>query len=637
MAYSKVSNKKQEKDLIYLNKDFSSFKEQLIEFAQIYYPETYNDFSEGSPGMMFLEMAAYVGDVLSFYTDTQVQETYLTLAKQKSNLYNIAYTLGYRPSVTSAASVDLDVYQLVPSKLDTSLGLYNPDWNYALIVGENSTFTSTEGASEFYTTKDIDFSFSSSFNPTSTFVYQYDDNGNPEYYLIKKNCQALSGVEKTQTFDVGSAEQFLTLNIFDSNIIKVEKIVDSDGNEWSEVPYLAQDTVFDKVKNTGTNDPELLQYDNQTPYLLKLKTVTKRFATRFRSENNLEIQFGSGNNILPDTDIIPNPDNVGLGIKDGVSKIDRAYDPSNFLFSKAYGEAPANTTLTVTYRVGGGLESNVNANTITQRGNLNIINKPNLNPSLLNYVKSTIASTNPVKAAGGGSGDTIEQIRLNTLANFGAQNRTVTRDDYLVRTLSMPPEFGRVAKAFITQDDQVSPITTSTYANPDRFPNPLAMNLHILGYNKEKKLAGLNEATKHNLTTYLDQFRSMTDAINIKDAFIINFTLDFEVTTFQNYNNQEVILNCISELQSYFDIDRWQINQPIIISEVYNTIAAAEGVQTVEDVKFTNVAGKEIGYSQYKYDFDHATRKGVIYPSIDPSIFELKYPNSDINGRVTIY
>ena len=635
MAYSKVSNITQERDLKYLSKDFNTFKEQLVEFAEAYYPETYNDFSEGSPGMMFLEMVAYVGDVLSFYTDSQVQETYLLLAREKENLYNISYALGYRPRITSAASVDLDVYQLVPA-IESAEGNYVPDWQYALILNENSTFNSTEGHN-FYITKDVDFGFSSSFSPTNVFVYQYDSSGNPEYYLVKKAVQAISADTKTKTFDVGTAEQFYTANIFDNNILSIEKIEDGEGNEWTEVPYLAQDTVFEKVRNTAVNDPELQGYDNKTPYLLKLKTVPRRFVSRFKSEGQLELQFGAGNNTLPDTDILPNPDNVGLGIKDGISKIDLAYDPSNFLYSKAYGQAPANTTLTVTYRVGGGLQSNVNSNTITQRGVLRFQNKPNLNASLLQYVKSTVASTNPKKAAGGGGGDTIEQIRMNAMANFGAQQRTVTRDDYLVRTLSMPPEFGRVAKAFITQDDQIQPLTTQTYSNPGRFPNPLAMNLYVLGFNKLKNLTNLNDATKTNLINYLDQFRSMTDAVNIKDAFIINFSLDFEITPFKNYNNQEVILNCISELQNYFDIDKWQINQPLIISEIYNTIAQAEGVQTVEDVVFSNEAGVELGYSQYKYDFDHATRKGVIYPSLDPSIFELKYPNSDIRGRVITY
>tara|TARA_R110000796_G_scaffold9791_2_gene33192 strand:- start:537 stop:2528 length:1992 start_codon:yes stop_codon:yes gene_type:complete len=629
-SYSKVSNKTQDKDVKYLNKDFNSFKSQLIEFTQIYYPNTYNDFSEGSPGMMFLEMAAYVGDVLSFYTDTQLRETFLLLAQEKENIYNIAYALGYKPKVTTAASTNLDIFQLLPSKLVN--GVYKPDFNYVLTINENSIFSSTDGI-DFYTENQVNFGFSSSFDPTTISIYQYDNSNNPEYYLLKKSTQAISAEIKTQTFSVGAPEQFRTLTLFDTNIISIESVIDTDGNRYDEVPYLAQDTIFEEVENIGANDPDLNSFNQQTPYLLKLKKVPRRYVTRFKTDNTLELQFGAGISDKSDESIIPNPDNIGLGIKDGRSKLDVAYDPSNFLYTKAYGQVPSNTTLTVTYLVGGGLESNVSSNTITKIETLKTFNKPNINNALLDFVRGSVAVTNPQKAVGGGVGDTIEEIRMNAMATFSAQKRTVTKEDYLIRTLSIPPRFGRVAKAYITQDDQISPLTTE----PNRIPNPLALNLYTLGYDKNKKLTNLNTATKTNLSTYLEQYRMLTDAVNIKDAFVINFTVDFEVVTFKSYNNEEVILNCITELKNYFNTDKWQVNQPIIISEVYNLIGNVLGVQSVESISFSNVSGVSNGYSQYKYDFTQATRGGVIYPSLDPSIFELKFPNSDIKGRVTTY
>ena len=630
MAYNKVSNKTQDKDVKYLNKDYNSFKNQLIEFAEVYFPNNFNDFSEGNPGMMFLEMASYVGDVLSFYTDTQLRESFLTLAQEKENLYNLAYAMGYKPKVTTAASVDLDLFQLVPSILVS--GDYKPDFDYALDIEANSIFESTEGP-KFYTDRKVSFGFSSSFDPTTVSIYQFDGSNNPEYYLLKKSVKTISGETKTQTFSVGAAERFKTLTLFDTNVISIESIVDSEGNNWTEVPYLAQDTVFEEIENTAANDPELYGFNQQTPYLLKVKRTPRRFISRFKTNNQLEIQFGSGVSDKADEDIIPNPDNIGLGIKDGRNKLDVAYDPSNFLYTKAYGQVPANTTLTVTYVTGGGLESNVNSNTITKIGTITTVNKPNLNGSMLNFVKSSVSSTNPEAAKGGGAGDSVEEIRQNTIANFGAQQRTVTKDDYLVRTLSMPARFGRVAKAYITQDDQISPLTTE----PNRIPNPLALNLYTLGYDSNKNLTTLNTATKTNLSTYLEQYRMLTDSINIKDAFIINFALDFEITAFRNYNNEEVILECIAELQDYFNIDKWQVNQPIIISEIENLIGGVKGVQTVEKVELTNKSGTALGYSQYKYDFVQATKNKVVYPSLDPSIFELKYPNTDIKGRVTTY
>ena len=630
-SYSKVSNKSQDKDVKYLSKDFNSFKSQLIEFTQTYYPNTFNDFSEGSPGMMFLEMAAYVGDVLSFYTDTQLRETFLLLAQEKENIYNIAYALGYKPKVTTAASTNLDIFQLLPSKIVN--GVYKPDFDYALTVNENSQFSSTDGIS-FYTENQVNFGFSSSFDPTTISIYQYDDSSNPEYYLFKKTTQAVSADIKTQTFTVGAPEQFRTLTLFDTNIISIESVIDTDGNRYDEVPYLAQDTIFEEIENTATSDPDLNGFNGQTPYLIKLKRSTRRFISRFKANNELEIQFGAGTSDKADEQIIPNPDNIGLGIKDGRSKLDIAYDPSNFLFTKAYGQVPSNTTLTVTYIVGGGLDSNVNSNTITKIGQISSVpNNLGVNTGLLQFIQNSVTCTNPEAAKGGGAGDTMEEIRMNTMAAFSAQKRTVTKEDYLIRTLSMPARFGRVAKAYITQDDQISPLTTEA----NRIPNPLALNLYTLGYNANKNLTTLNKATKTNLATYLEQFRMLTDAINIKDAFVINFGIDFEITTYKNYNNEEVILNCISELQDYFDIDKWQINQPIIISEIENLIGSIKGVQTVESLTLDNRSGTLGGYSQYKYDFGQATRNGVIYPSLDPSIFEIRFPNTDIKGRVTTY
>ena len=258
MAYSKISNKTQDKDIKYLSKDYNSFRDQLIEFAEVYFPNNFNDFSEGNPGMMFMEMAAYVGDVLSYYTDTQLKESLLLLAQEKENLFNLAYAMGYKPKVTDASSVNLELFQLIPSK--GSSENYAPDFTYSLKINPNSIFTSTEGPS-FYINNQVDFQVSSSFNPTEISIYQYDSSNNPEYYLLKKVTNAISGETKEQQFNIGNAEAFKTITLFDTNIISIESIIDSDGNEYYEVPYLAQDIIFQEIENTGANDPELLGFN----------------------------------------------------------------------------------------------------------------------------------------------------------------------------------------------------------------------------------------------------------------------------------------------------------------------------------------------------------------------------------------
>ena len=623
MAYSSTTS--DNKTINYLNKDFSDFKGALINMAQIYYPDTVNDFTEASPGTMFIEMASYIGDVLSFYTDAQVQETFLQYAQERENLYSLAYTLGYIPVVTNPASVELEIFQQIPANAE---GL--PDYDYALRIRKNSTFKPNNNSGvEYLTQNDVNFAFSSSFDTTEQTVYSVSGT-QPDYFLLKKKVKAISAEIETTTFAIGEAERFKTLSLDDSKIIGIQSITDTDGNEYTEVPYLAQETIFEEVPNTEVNDPDLKQYQNQVPYLLRTKKVAKRFVTRFRSDKKMEIHFGAGATSGDDTTIIPNPDNIGLGIKDGRSLLDRAYDPSNFLFTKAYGEVPSNTTLTVKYLIGGGINSNANANVINRIGSLIVIpTKGGTDNTVLQTAINSIACNNPNPATGGGPGDSAQDIRLNAIANFSAQKRTVTKEDYIFRTLSMPPQFGKIAKAYIAQDTQIS------LDNSKRISNPNALNLYTLGYNYNNKLANLSHASKVNLSTYLEQYRMLTDAINIKEASVINFKIEFDITVKSGFSNDLVLISCIDNLKSFFNINNWQINQPLNTGDITGLLYNINGVQTVNKTLFTNLFGENLGYSKFKYNFEAATRNNTIYPSLDPSIFELKFPNTDIIGRVT--
>jgi len=637
MAYSKVNNTSgtNKKNIKYLNRNYNQLKQDLIDFSKNYFPDSFNDFSESNPGMIFLELASYVGDVLSYYTDTQIQETFIESAREKSNLLALAYNLGYKPVISNPSTTEVDLYITLPANGDGDA----PDWNYAPTLKKNSTFSTSQATSvNFLLTEDVNFQVSNSLDPTEVSVYKLDgtpqslDGSNPEYYLIKKKGKVISAEIKTATFTIGSPEKYLTLEVPDNNIVGIESVSDSDSNTWYEVPYLAQETIFEDVLNVAANNPNLNQYSNDTPYLLRLKKVPKRFTTRFTSNNTLQLQFGAGFSGDDDVEILPNPDNVGLGVKDNVSKLDLAYDPSNFLMSKAYGEVPSNTTITVNYLKGGGIQSNVPSGVITKLGTTNMVKNNSVSSTnLYNNVVSSLQVYNTIPATGGSSGDTIEDIRLNSMAQAAAQLRTVSKEDYIIRTLSMPAKFGKIAKAYIIKDDQI------TVDSSARVSNPNGLNLYTLAYDGNKNLTNLNTATRQNLITYLEEYRMLTDAINIKDAFVINFGVEFDIVSFKQANNDQVLLDCISALKQYFAVDNWQINQPIIINEVYNVIGAVKGVQNVEHVKLINKSGTALGYSQYSYDFDSATINNVLYPSMDVSIFELKYPNTDITGRITKY
>jgi len=619
------------KDITYINKDFGQFRKNLIDFTKQYFPDSYTDFNESSPGMLFMEMASYVGDVLSYYADNNIKESLLEQATERSNIFDIAKELGYAPKNAIPAYTDVDVFQLVPSI--GSGDNVRPDYNYALTIKSGFQIKQNAGPAVFRTLDSVDFAFSSSINPTEVTIYETDDaTKQPIYYLLKKKARAVSGTIKTTTFTFGTPIAYDKVVLPDRNIIDVISCEESDGDNWYMVPYLAQDTVFESIPNLAENDPDLSVFRSAAPSLLKLRKSSKRFITRLRSDNLLEMQFGSGVSDNNDEEIVPNPTNVGNGLAGFRKAIDVDIDPSNFLFTRTYGQAPANTTLTVKYTVGNGITDNVPANVLTLVDFIEFeddVNNTN-NAGIVNFVKSSVAVNNPVPATGAKNQDTLQDIKNNALANFATQNRLVTREDYIIRCYSMPSKFGSVAKAYIVPDDQI----LQQDQVEKRIPNPLAMNMYVLGFNSDKQLVTLNQAIKENLKTYLDHYRILTDAVNIKDAFIINIGVNFEITVLPNYNSNEVLLKCVSGLKDYFNIDRWQVNQPIIKSAVTNIIGNIQGVQTVVSAKIRNIYDSDNGYSGNVYDLAPATNNGIIYPSLDPSIFEVKYPNQDIRGRV---
>ena len=616
------------KDVKYINKDFGQFRQNLINFTKNYFPNTYNDFNESSPGMMFIEMASYVGDVLSFYTDTQFKESLLTLVEEPSNLYNLAYAIGYKPKLRTASTVNLDFYQLLPV-VGTGANT-KPDFKYALTVPTNTVVSTANGVT-FRTLDALEFAYSSSFSPSDISVYQLDGAGQITDYLIKKRVQAISGEIKTANYTFSEPKPYDKIVINDEEpVLEIIDVIDSDGNTWYEVPYLAQDVVPVSIPNTSFYDPELAANRGSAPYILKYTKTEKRFVTRLRADNKIELQFGAGISSDSDETIIPDPSNVGSGLSYLERTADLSIDPSNFLYTKTYGEAPSGTTLTVRYTVGGGIASNVNANTVTTINDPNVatLDTFGLDTVTVTDVINSLAANNTEPASGGTELKDIEGLRLDAIANFAAQNRAVTKEDYIVRCFGMPSRFGAVAKAYIIQDDQ---LVTGT---EQKIANPFALNLYTLGYDSNGNFTPLSQTVKENLRTYLSQYRMLTDAINIKDAFVINIGINFELIARPNYNSNEVVLRCIDYLKNKFNNNKMQINEPLILSSISSELDGIEGVQSVLNVELVNLYDVDAGYSGNYYDVNGAIKNKILYPSLDPCIFEIKYPNKDIKGRV---
>ena len=675
MAITKTSKnfKNKGKDIKYLNKDFGAFRGNLIEFAKTYFPKTYSDFNESSPGMMFIEMASYVGDSLSYYVDDTLKESLMVHADDIENVIALSQYLGYKPKVSAPAVTTLSVYQLLPSIGAGSDNTF--DTTYFLRIKEGMRSESTNGI-EFITQDVVDFSDDRDREIT---IYQRDGvSGEPTFYLVKKQVQAISAAIKTQEVTFGAFKEFQSIELADTDIIDIYDVRDSDGNKFYEVPYLAQELVFTDYPNTENNDPDLFQFKETTPYILNTLKTSRRFVKQVNPNSTTTIQFGSGDPTVSEETIIPSFKNVGLGLPNSISKLEESFDPTNFLKTKTYGTSPSNTTMTVKYLVGGGVESNVKKGTITQINGVEYEEDIELFTStqlgVYNAAKNSIAIDNEVPAIGGKGGDTIEEIRQNALANFGSQNRAVTSKDYQIRALSMPTKFGAIAKAYATADgtldnnspssilaspnalkeftdlvegfvnkpeeeepnrksiqEEIKKFLVGKTSNNNEKNNPFAINLYLLGYDSNKKLSVLNRAVKENLKTYLTEYKILTDGINISDGFIINIGVEFEIVTLKNYNKSEVLSECIAELKEYFTIDSFTFNNTINISELELIVANVDGVSSVPKLKIVNKCGGQ--YADNSYNVEAAIKDKILYPSLDPSVFEIKYPDSDIKGR----
>ena len=619
------------KQVNYLNKDFSDFRDNLIEFAKIYFPNTYNDFNESSPGMMFIEMAAYVGDVLSYYIDSQFKESLLAYAEEKKNVYNIAQSFGYKPKTTTPATTILDVFQTVPALNE------KPDFRYALTVKSGTEITAGSNNSTFRILEDVNFKFSSSYDPREVEIFE-TDSGSPTKFLLKKKVKAESGNIVSENFIFGNSEKYTQIKLNNSDVIEIISCIDTDGNEWYEVDSLARDTIFEEVENNVENDPTSVVSREVSPYILKLKKSSRRFTTYINDNDETILRFGAGVSDNADEEIIPNPDSVGSNLPGSPSKLGQAFDPSNFLKTKTFGLAPSNTTLTIKYSYGGGIEDNVSSNDITSISNITFeIQDSLLVSSLVQESKDSVNFTNPKPAIGGGSGQSVREVRENALAYYQAQSRAVTKEDYVVRAYSLPQRYGNIAKVHLIQDEQLNVDNTTV-------SNPLALDMYSLGFDSNKKLTQLNRTVKENLKTYLSQFRLVTDAVNIKDAYIINIGVKFSILTKVGFNKNDVLLRCVSAVKDFFDIDRWQIGQPIILSDIAYELSLVDGVSSIVPpvennpnklpVVIENKFKRTDGYSGNFYNIDSSLIDGVLYTALDPSIFEVKFSNSDIKGKV---
>ncbi len=592
----------------YLGKDFSGFKRDLVKFTQAHWSGTYSDMNETSPGMMLLEQGAYVGDVLAQYIDHNFNELKMERARQLKNVVSFARSLGYRAKGKRAAVGEANVIVEVPATTDAR-GETIPDDTYSPTLRAGARLDGPNGVA-FETLDPVDFSSSlgrfvtgSEFNATT---------GLPTNFALMKAVRITAGKTQTQTVAITDFVPFKTVELTQEDVLEVLSVVDSDGNDWYEVDFLAQDTVFDSDANPD-DDSDVV------PYVLKLRSVPRRFITeRDPTTNKTSLVFGSGEGVDFDDILVPNLADLAIPLPGRNVFTSVALDPQNFLKTRSLGLSPYDTTLSIKYRTGGGLQTNVPPKSIKTVSEAVLdFNSTNLDTAKKGNVEGSLQCINLKKTDGGGPEEGISEIKANAGAFFAAQNRIVTREDIHSRVMSIPEKFGKPDKAFVKWNNT----------------NSLSLDLHVLTRDANGHLAVASSALKENIKTYLSKFRMMTDAINILDADIIDIGVKFGVVVSSKYNRSEVLVRCLDAVRSYFAIDKQQIGQPIVMSDLSAELQDVDGVISVFELSINNVFGAAAGfeYSATRFDARAATKNGIVYCPED-AIFEVRHPRRDIVG-----
>ena len=639
--YNTKESQDKVRNINYLNKDFKSLKSDLINYAKTYFPNTYNDFNETSPGMMMMEMSAYVGDVLSFYIDEQFKEMITVTAEERRNLIYLAKSMGYRVKTSVPSFVELTFKHTVPHDPDSPDSNRTPNYSQLMTFDKGLMVAAgTNSDTIFETVSDLDFSITGSGENSPTPSGQ-DSNGLTNTYEVERKVLAISGKTKTYTFTINSPKQFMRLTLPDNNVISVESVIDSNGREWYQVDYLAQDKVYKKSKR---EDPYLNSDYSPVQYTLDpAEYCDSRFVVETNPDNTTSLVFGNG--LIRGKNDTSYIENVYLENKDMNSLIfgtlPSEINPMTNFYNSSLGESPSNTTLTVTYRCGGGLSSNVGSNTLNSI--LNSTGKASGDITRL----STLSVVNSNPATGGADEESIEEIKEKIKATFSSQNRAVTREDYENRVLSMPSEFGSVAKVFVRRKDvddtslqnlelqsfnldttdaenlsivggetdaaefdaiieRISGGDTSTdstaIANIRQFIVDLGnisqsdlflfknLEVYVLSYDSNKNLIKTSNPIKTNITNYLSKFKILTDDVDIKDGHVVNFGVYFRVEARENVNKSDLKLRIISEIRDYFEIDSMRFNQVIHTKDLSNLIYNIDGVKIIHDIRLTQDA-----------------------------------------------
>lgn len=598
-----MSTKKSKKIIKYTNREFNTIKQGLIEYTKRYYPDIYKDFSEASFGSLMLDTVSYVGDILSFYLDYQTNESFLDTAVEYDNIIRLGEQVGYKQPLRSNSFGVVTLYILAPVEANGT----GPDAAYLPILAKDTKFTSDTGQI-FTLIDDVDFA-----NPDNEVIVATSNtqDGSPTSFAVKAHGRVISGELNKQSINVGDFTRFFTTSLSDPNITEIVSVIDSEGHEYFQVEYLSQDTVYRSVTN---KDSETRQH---APSVMTAVSVPRRY-TVFNRNGTIFLKFGYGSESSLKTDNTTHPSNVVLKMHGRDYETDTSFDPSKLLETDKFGIAPANTTLTVTYRT----NTTENVNVATRglsgiSGPLFVFKSDATNNSKITFVRDSLEVTNESPIVGDVSIPTVSELKQRVNDVFASQNRAVTADDYEALVYRMPPRFGAIKRAKIVRDH-------------DSFKRNL--NLYLLSEDDDGNLITSNQVLKNNVKTWLNQHRMINDTIDMLDPRIINIRINFSAVVDYSQDKLEALNVAISEIEEIFS-QKLDIGQPIYITKMYDILNNLDEIVDVTNVEIINESGglysdETINIKQYM------SADGRILYAPENVIYELKYPSLDIKGTI---
>ena len=613
MASNIKKDIKKELQRSYLSKDFNSFRTELLNHARIYFPDRIRDFTEASLGGLLMDMAAFVGDSMAFYLDHQFNELNWSTAIESKNVQKHLKNAGVKVRGAAPSVCEITFYfEIAAEFVGTE---YEPTPTLLPKVGQGTKVVSAKGV-PFSLVEDLDFTEK---DILGSYLYdavlvETDDSGNPSSYVVSRVGICLSGEEKTESIKIPNVHKpFRTLTLASENITDIISVKDSEENEYYEVNNLTQDTVFEVIINT-TEDAD------QVPNNIEIIPAPYRFMTIYDYNTKLtKLRFGGGDADTLDNDIVPDPAELALPLYGKKTFGKFTIDPNSLLKTQTLGIAPKNTTLKITYRFGGGLNHNVAAETVKTVDTLILTFDSRASASGASSVRGSIDVLNLDPAMGADNAPTLEELRTQIPASRQAQNRIITKEDLISRIYTLPNKFGRVYRVGI----RPNPI------------NSLASQIFVVSRDKDKKLGLTPDTLKKNLRKYLNEFRAVSDAFDILDARIVNFAVNLEIVAHPSANKTQVAQACIRSLVKILDTKNFQIDMPVALSDITNTVLNTQGVISLVDLEVTNVTGvvEERTYSDVSFNIPANTFQQMIIGP-DGSIFELKYPDNDIRISV---